>query len=190
MKSLTGNCKDHRAMIFFELAPAGCYQLYFFEEIKLADRTFRHCPRVAVIGGNKPDPESLKMAYRVGWLLAERGTILVCGGLGGVMEEAARGCREAGGLSLGILPGREPGEANDYIDIPVVTGLGYNRNSMVVLNASAVIAIDGEYGTLSEIAFARIFGKKIIGLNTWSIPGVIPASSPEEAVTLALEGLE
>jgi uncharacterized protein (TIGR00725 family) len=106
------------------------------------------------------------------------------------MEEAARGCRDGGGLSLGILPGQDPGQANDYIDIPVATGLGYNRNSMVVLNAAAVIAIDGEYGTLSEIAFARIFGKKIIGLNTWSIPGVIPAGSPEEAVALALEGLE
>ena len=190
MKNLTGNCKDRRAVIFFELARTGCYQLDLWKEKKLADRTFRHRPRVAVIGGNKPDPESLKIAYGVGRLLAERGAILVCGGLGGVMEEAARGCREAGGLSLGILPGQEPGEANDYIDIPVATGIGYNRNSMVVLNAAAVIAIDGEYGTLSEIAFARIFGKKIIGLNTWSIPGVIPASSPEEAVTLALEGLE
>ncbi len=155
----------------------------------MAEQVFRSRPRVAVIGGNKPDPESLKIAYRVGRLLAEKGAVLVCGGLGGVMEEAARGCREAGGLSLGILPGQKVEEANDYIDIPVATGIGYNRNSMVVLNAQAVIAIDGEYGTLSEIAFARIFGRKIIGLNTWSIPGVIPASSPEEAVNLALEGL-
>lgn len=156
----------------------------------MADRTFRHRPRVAVTGGNKPNPESLNIAYRVGRLLAARGAILICGGLGGVMEEAARGCREGGGLSLGILPGQNPEDANDYIDISVATGIGYNRNSMVVLNAAAVIAIDGEYGTLSEIAFARIFGKKIIGLNTWSIPGIIPASSPEEAVALALEGLE
>lgn len=155
----------------------------------MAEPAYRSKPRVAVIGGNKPDPESLKTAYRVGRLLAEKGAILVCGGLGGVMAEAARGCREAGGLSLGILPGQKVEDANDYIDIPVATGIGYNRNSMVVLNAQVVIAIDGEYGTLSEIAFARIFGRKIIGLNTWSIPGVIPASSPEEAVNLALEGL-
>lgn len=155
----------------------------------MSGQAFRSRPRVAVIGGNKPDPESLKTAYRVGQLLAEKGAILVCGGLGGVMEAAARGCREAGGLSLGILPGQKLEEANDYIDIPVATGVGYNRNSMVVLNAQAVVAIDGEYGTLSEIAFARIFGRKIIGLKTWSIPGVIPAGSPEEAVNLALEGI-
>ncbi|MCX8159642.1 MAG: TIGR00725 family protein [Candidatus Saccharicenans sp.] len=155
----------------------------------MAEQDYRSRPRVAVIGGNRPDPESMKTAYRVGQLLAERGAILVCGGLGGVMEEAARGCREAGGLSLGILPGQSLEEANDYIDIPVATGIGYNRNSLVVLNAQTVIAIDGEYGTLSEIAFARIFGRKVVGLNTWSIPGVIPASSPEEAVSLALEGI-
>lgn len=150
----------------------------------------RRRPRVAVIGGNRPDALSLETAYCVGRLLAERGAILVCGGLGGVMEAAARGCREAGGLSLGILPGKEIEEANPWIDIAVATGIGYNRNSIVVLNAQSVIAINGEYGTLSEIAFARIFGKKVIGLNTWEIPGVIPASSAEEAVELALEGIE
>lgn len=156
----------------------------------MSAENFRSRPRVAVIGGNRPNPDSLRTAYQVGRLLAEKGVILVCGGLGGVMEEAARGCREAGGLSLGILPGQQIEEANGYIDIPVATGIGYNRNSMVVLNAQAVIAVDGEYGTLSEIAFARIFGRKVIGLNTWSIPGVIPASSPEEAVKLALEGIK
>ncbi|MGB4704632.1 MAG: TIGR00725 family protein [Candidatus Saccharicenans sp.] len=158
--------------------------------MKYSGEELRRRLRVAVIGGNRPDAGSLETAYRVGRLLAERGAILVCGGLGGVMEAAARGCREAGGLSLGILPGKEIDEANPWIDIAVATGIGYNRNSMVVLNAQSVIAIDGEYGTLSEIAFARIFGKKVIGLNTWEIPGVIPASSAEEAVELALEGIE
>ncbi|MDD8030754.1 MAG: TIGR00725 family protein [Acidobacteriota bacterium] len=146
----------------------------------------RSRPRVAVIGGNRPEASSLRAAYRVGQLLAEKGLLLICGGLGGVMEEAARGCHEADGLSLGILPGKSLEEANKFIDIPVATGMGYNRNSMVVLNAEVVIAIDGEYGTLSEIAFARIFGKKIIGLNTWPIEGLIRANSPEEAVELAL----
>jgi len=153
-------------------------------------RELRSKPRVAVIGGNNPDQESLKMAYRVGQLLAEKGAILVCGGLGGVMEEAARGHRESGGISLGILPGRDPEEANKYIDIPIATGIGYNRNSMVVLNAQAVIAIDGEYGTLSEIAFARIFARKVIGLRTWEIRGIIPALTPEEAVALALSDID
>jgi hypothetical protein len=151
---------------------------------------FRSRARIAVIGGNRPDRLSLKAAYRVGQLLAEKGVILTCGGLGGVMEEAARGCREAGGLSLGILPGKDPEEANRFIDIPIATGIGYNRNSIVVLNADAVIAIDGEYGTLSEIAFGRIFGKKVIGLNTWSIDGVIAATTPEEAVELALSEIK
>ncbi|MGB9893298.1 MAG: TIGR00725 family protein, partial [Candidatus Saccharicenans sp.] len=136
-------------------------------------KELRSKPRVAVIGGNNPDEESLQLAYRVGQLLAEKGAILVCGGLGGVMEEAARGHREAGGLSIGILPGKDIREANQYIDIPIATGMGYNRNSIVVLNAEVVIAIDGEYGTLSEIAFARIFGRKIIGLKTWDIKGII-----------------
>lgn len=146
----------------------------------------RNKPRVAVIGGNKPSPEFLDLAYRVGQLLASRGAILVCGGLGGVMEASARGAKEAGGLTIGLLPGKEREEANVYIDIPVVTGIGYNRNSMVVLNADTVIALDGEYGTLTEIAFALIFGKKVIGLKTWDIKGVIPVWTPEEAVELAL----
>ncbi|MBC7361537.1 MAG: TIGR00725 family protein [Candidatus Aminicenantes bacterium] len=145
---------------------------------------------MAVIGGNNPDEKSRKTAYEVGKLLAEKGAILVCGGLGGVMEEAARGAKEAGGLTIGILPGTRPDEANRFIDLAIATGIGYNRNSMVVLNASAVIAIDGEYGTLSEIAYARIFGKKIIGLNTWNIKGLIPAWTPEEAVELALSDIK
>lgn len=150
----------------------------------------RNRPRIAVIGGNNPDEKSRKTAYEVGKLLAEKGAILVCGGLGGVMEEAARGAKEAGGLTIGILPGTRPDEANRFIDLAIATGIGYNRNSMVVLNASAVIAIDGEYGTLSEIAYARIFGKKIIGLNTWDIKGLIPAWTPEEAVELALSDIK
>lgn len=150
----------------------------------------RNRPRIAVIGGNNPDEKSRKTAYEVGKLLAEKGAILVCGGLGGVMEEAARGAKEAGGLTIGILPGTRPDEANRFIDLAIATGIGYNRNSMVVLNASAVIAIDGEYGTLSEIAYARIFGKKIIGLNTWNIKGLIPAWTPEEAVELALSDIK
>jgi uncharacterized protein (TIGR00725 family) len=143
-------------------------------------------PRVAVIGGNKPDENAKGEAYKVGRLLAEKGAILICGGLGGIMEEAARGAQEMGGLTIGLLPGIHPEEANPFIDVAIATGIGYNRNSMVVLNAEVVIAINGEYGTLSEIAFARIFGKKVIGLKTWEIKGVIPAWTAEEAVELAL----
>jgi uncharacterized protein (TIGR00725 family) len=142
--------------------------------------------RVAVIGGSRPGKEALGQAFEVGRLLAERGAVLVCGGLGGVMEAAARGARTAGGLTIGILPGADTRDANPSIDIPIATGLGYTRNSLVVMNADVVIAVDGEYGTLSEIAYGLIFGKKVVGLATWVIKGVLPARDPEEAVKLAL----
>jgi uncharacterized protein (TIGR00725 family) len=103
------------------------------------------------------------------------------------MEAAARGAREGGGLAIGILPGSSPAEANPAIDIPVATGLGYARNSLVVMNADVVVAIDGEYGTLSEIAYGLIYGKRVIGLGTWDVKGVLPAHDPEEAVRLALD---
>jgi len=142
--------------------------------------------RVAVIGGNKPGPQALEQAAEVGELLAKSGAILVCGGLGGVMEAAAKGGRACGGLTVGILPGTLTADANPFIDIPIATGIGYARNAMVVINADVVIAIDGEYGTLSEIAYGQIYGKKVIGLGTWEVKGVQAAKDPEEAVRLAL----
>lgn len=143
--------------------------------------------RVGVIGGSNPELRFLEMAREVGRLVAEKGAILVCGGLGGVMEAAASGAKRAGGLTVGILPGPQPADANQYIDIPVATGMGYTRNSLVAMNADVVIAVDGEYGTLSEIAFAIIYGKKVVGLGTWEVKGVIPAGTPEEAVDLSLK---
>jgi len=142
--------------------------------------------RVAVIGGSRPGRAALDQAFEVGRLIAARGALLVCGGLGGVMEAAARGARESDGFSLGILPGANPSEANPSIDIPIATGLGYTRNSLVVMNADVVIAVDGEYGTLSEIAYGLIYGKKVVGLGAWDIKGVLPARDPDEAVRLAL----
>lgn len=141
--------------------------------------------RIAVIGGAAPDEQSWKAAFRVGELIAEKGGILVCGGLSGVMEAAAQGAKSKGGLTIGILPGHSCQEANPYIDLAIATGLGHLRNSLVVLNAQAVIAINGQYGTLSEIALAKIYGQPIIGLNTWEIPGIDIARNPEEAVSLA-----
>jgi uncharacterized protein (TIGR00725 family) len=145
--------------------------------------------RIAVIGGSRPGRQALDTAVEVGRLIARAGAILVCGGLGGVMEAASRGAREEGGLVVGVLPGESPTAANPSVDIPIATGLGYTRNSLVVMNADAVIAIDGEYGTLSEIAYGLIHGKKVVGLRTWDIRGVIVAGTAEEAVRLALEGL-
>ncbi len=153
---------------------------------ELIENNLRKARRVAVIGGHQPDEEALKIAYEIGQRLAQAGAILVCGGLSGVMEAAARGAREAGGLTIGILPGTNPEEANPFIDLPLATGIGFSRNSMVVLNADSVIAIDGEYGTLSEIAFARLYNKKVVGINTWKIEGVLPVNSASEAVDQAL----
>ncbi len=144
--------------------------------------------RIGVIGGSRPDKHSIEAAFKVGRLIAEAGAILVCGGLGGVMEAAAAGAKKAGGITIGILPGTHPYEANSSIDVPIATGLGYSRNSLVAMNADVLIAIDGEYGTLTEIAYGNIYGKKVIGLGTWEVKGVIAAASPEEAVRLALKG--
>jgi len=145
--------------------------------------------RIAVIGGSRPGRQALDMALEVGRLIVRSGAVVVCGGLGGVMEAASRGAREEGGLVVGILPGNSPADANPWVDIPIATGLGYTRNSLVVMNADAIIAVDGEYGTLSEIAYGLIQGKKVIGLRTWDVRGVTVAETAEEAVRLALEGL-
>jgi uncharacterized protein (TIGR00725 family) len=145
--------------------------------------------RIAVIGGSRPGRQALDTALEVGRLIARSGAVVVCGGLGGVMEAASRGAREEGGLVVGILPGNSPVDANPWIDIPIVTGLGYTRNALVVMNADAIIAVDGEYGTLSEIAHGLIHGKKVVGLRTWDVRGVAVAETAEEAVRLALEGL-
>lgn len=142
--------------------------------------------RIGVIGGSKPDKRSYSLALKVGQLIAEKGGLLICGGLGGIMEASARGAKKAGGLTMAILPGNSASDANPYIDLAVATGLGYARNSLVAMNADVLIAINGRYGTLSEIAYGRIYGKKIIGLGTWEIEGIVKAQSPEEAVELAL----
>ena len=148
---------------------------------------FRHRPRIGVIGGRAADKKTAEAARRVGELVAGAGAVLVCGGLGGVMAAAAAGARKAGGLTVGILPGNDPGDANGHIDVPIATGLGYTRNSLVAMNSDALIAIDGGFGTLSEIAYGNIYGKPVVGLGTWKIEGVAAADSPEKAVELALE---
>lgn len=143
--------------------------------------------RIGVIGGASPDQESYNHALKIGQLIAEKGGLLICGGLSGVMEAASRGARQAGGLTVGILPGNSPADANSYIDLAIATGLGYARNSLVAMNSDVLIAVDGQYGTLTEIAYGRIYRKKIIGLSTWEIEGVIKAQTAEEAVELAFQ---
>lgn len=133
------------------------------------------------------------MAEEVGRQLARQGVILVCGGLGGVMEAACRGAAAEGGITIGILPGDSPRAANAYVQIPIVTGVGYARNLSVVKSAEAVIAVGGSYGTLSEIAYALQSGIPVIGLNTWSLSrngqqdnSIILAENPTNAVNKAI----
>jgi uncharacterized protein (TIGR00725 family) len=146
-------------------------------------------PIIAVIGGRRSDKSLLKEAEEVGRLIARKGFILVCGGLRGVMEAASRGAKSEGGLTVGILPQNDSKEANPFIDIPVVTGLGIGRNVIIARTADALIAVGGEYGTLSEIAFALQMGKPVAGIKTWDIKGVIGVENAEEAVNKILDVL-
>ncbi len=148
---------------------------------------------IAVIGGANPSLQEARLAEEVGRQLAIKGAILVCGGLGGVMEAACRGAQSEGGLTIGILPGDDRRAANPYVQIPIVTAIGYARNLAVVKSAQAVIAVGGSYGTLSEISHALQGGIPVIGLNTWSLSrngqqddSIILAQNPTEAVNKAL----
>ncbi len=149
---------------------------------------------ISVIGGSQSSAREIRLAEEVGRELARKGAILVCGGLGGIMEAACRGAISEGGITVGILPGEKREAANPYVQIPVVTGMGYARNVAVAKSAQAVIAIGGSYGTLSEIAHALQSDIPVIGLNTWSLSrngqpdkSIIPAKKPTEAVNKALE---
>ena len=124
---------------------------------------------VSVIGGEHCSKEIYEMAKEVGRKVAEMGAILITGGRGGVMEAACKGAKEKGGVTVGILPGSSRHEGNKYLDYVIVTGIGYARNVLVVLNGDIVIAINGHYGTLSEIAFALEFGKPVYGLLSWEV---------------------
>src|SRR3954466_8984015 len=145
---------------------------------------------VAVVGPGEAEPDEIAAAERVGAELARRGAVVVCGGLGGVMEAACRGAREAGGTTLGLLPGSERSAANAWVSVAVPTGLGEARNALVVRAADAVVAVGGEYGTLSEIALALKAGKPVVGIGTWDLgpdpDPVTRAHDGAEAAALAL----
>ena len=152
---------------------------------------------VSVIGGSRCSHRDAELAEEVGAELARRGVILVCGGLTGVMAAACKGARSAGGMTVGILPGSRREDANPYVDIPIVTGIGEARNVIVVCSGQAVIAIGGEYGTLSEIAYARRNKIPVVGLNTWALSkdgkqdgSIIIAQDARDAVDKALAAIE
>jgi uncharacterized protein (TIGR00725 family) len=144
-------------------------------------------PYVAVVGPGEATAQQVGCAERVGRGLAEAGAIVVCGGLGGVMAAACRGASSAGGLTIGILPGDERAEANEWVTVAIPTGLGELRNGLVVRAADVAIAVGGAYGTLSEVALALRTGVPVIGLDSWEIDGVERLPSPEAAVARALE---
>ncbi|MEN3014016.1 MAG: TIGR00725 family protein [Endomicrobiia bacterium] len=140
---------------------------------------------IAVIGGSVIKSEEIKnLAFEAGVEIAKRGYVLVCGGMGGVMEEASRGAKSVGGIVVGILPGKDISEANPYIDIPIVTAMSHARNAIIVRTACCVIAIDGEYGTLSEIALAKVINKPVFGIKSWNIEGMIKVSDAKEALDI------
>ncbi len=143
--------------------------------------------QIGVIGPGACPPDVEALAEEVGREVARRGAVLVCGGLGGVMRGAARGARAENGLTLGILPGDDAADANDWIDVVVPTGMGEARNALVVRASDAIVAVHGGYGTLSEIALALKTGVPVVGLETWRVSeDVVDAADPEEAVDVAI----
>jgi uncharacterized protein (TIGR00725 family) len=141
---------------------------------------------IGVIGGSEASPDILMLAESVGRLIAKTGNILVCGGLGGVMEAAAKGAKSEGGTTVGILPGPTGAEANRNIDIAIATNMGHARNAIIAHTCDSLIAVGGRYGTLSEIGFGLALGKKVVGLRSWDCdPGIIPARDPEDAIEKA-----
>jgi uncharacterized protein (TIGR00725 family) len=154
----------------------------------------RRPPYVAVIGSGVADPERDAQAESVGRELARRGAVLLCGGLGGVMDASCRGAREAGGTTVGLLPGTDRAGASAHLAVALPTGMGELRNGLIVRAADAVIAVGGEYGTLAEIGFALKLGRPVVGLGTWelarhgrAVEAVVVAPDPARAVERALE---
>ncbi|MBW4550261.1 MAG: TIGR00725 family protein [Aphanocapsa sp. GSE-SYN-MK-11-07L] len=150
-------------------------------------------PMIAVVGAGTCSNQITDLAEQVGATLAQQNITVVCGGLDGVMAAACRGAKSVGGQTIGILPGRDPQAANPWVDVVIATGLGEARNTIIVHTAQALIAIGGEFGTLSEIAFALKLGKPVIGLQTWQlayqnqfITAIQSVSSASAAVELAL----
>ncbi|MFC2058190.1 TIGR00725 family protein [Chloroflexota bacterium] len=160
--------------------------------MRLRDQKF-----IAVIGGGQCSKQEARLAEEVGAEIAGRGAVLVCGGLGGVMTAACKGARSAGGMTVGILPKNKRNDANPYVDFPIVTGIGEARNVIVVNSSHAVIAVDGKFGTLSEIAYALRNKIPVIGLDTWALSkkgkadkSIIIARDAKDAVDKALAAIK
>lgn len=146
---------------------------------------------LGVIGASRATEQGFSLAREVGAEIARRGAVLVCGGLGGVMEAASRGCAERGGEVLGLLPGPDRSAANPYVTIAVPTNMGHARNVIIAHTADALIAVEGEYGTLSEVAISLKLNKPVVVLEGGlEVAGTLSAANPRAAVELALQRLE
>ncbi len=146
---------------------------------------------IGVIGGSVCSKEIYDIAYEVGKNIAKSGNILICGGLGGVMEAASRGAYEAGGLTIGILPGNSKEESNKWVKIPIITGMGMARNIIIVKSSDGIIAIDGEYGTLMELAICSKLNKPLVKIRVpWKIDAGVEADDAKSGVELLLRLLK
>ena len=135
---------------------------------------------ISVIGGHEANGETRNLAYAVGKKIAEAGAVLVCGGLNGVMSAAARGAKEAGGLTVGLLPGKEKKDANPYIDIALPTSIGYARNAIVACSADIIVALPGSYGTSCEISYGLVYGRPVLDCGNWNVQGMIKVKNIDE----------
>jgi uncharacterized protein (TIGR00725 family) len=152
---------------------------------------------IGVIGGRICNEELAQKAYRTGWMIAESGCVLVCGGMSGIMEHACRGAIDNKGVTIGILPASDRADSNPYLTYSIPTGIGEARNSIVVKSSDGLISIGGSFGTLSEIAFALVYNKPVVGIKTWrvsdsegNIPPIHYTDNPEEAVKIILRELK
>ena len=136
---------------------------------------------ISVIGGHEIDAKTEKLAENVGKMIAKVGAVLVCGGLDGAMKASARGCQEAGGLTIGLLPGKDKADANPFIDIALPTTIGFARNAMVACSADIIIALPGSHGTNCEISYGLVYKRPVIDLGGWGVKGMIKAKTVKDA---------
>ncbi|MFA5059431.1 MAG: TIGR00725 family protein [Candidatus Omnitrophota bacterium] len=136
---------------------------------------------ISVIGGHDCNKEVEQLSHKIGKIIAKMGSVLVCGGLDGVMREAAKGAKSCGGLTIGILPGKNKSDANPFIDIALPTSIGYSRNVIVACSADIIIALPGSHGTRSEISYGLVYGRPVIDLGGWNIKGMIKVKDLKEA---------
>ena len=151
---------------------------------KLKTTSHKQKITISVIGGHDADQKVEKLAREIGKIIAKVGAIMVCGGLTGVMQAAAQGCKQAGGTTIGLLPGKEKTDANAFIDIALPTSFGFARNAMVACSADIIVALPGSHGTNSEICYGLVYGRPVIDLGHWGIDGMLRVRDSKEAEQL------